>query len=62
MLVTYAFGNHLSKSGYAIENRADMNKVRRMTDECTCYVIEVCTGCGWNHLVQTFPVAGTRGR
>ena len=62
VLVTYAFGPHLSKSGYAIENRADMNKVRRMTPECTCYVVEVCNGCGWNHLVQTFPVQGFRGK
>jgi Family of unknown function (DUF5318) len=61
VLVTYAFGPHLPKSGYAVEDRADMDKVRRTTTECTCYVIEVCTGCGWNHLLQTFPVEGFRG-
>jgi hypothetical protein len=61
VLVTYAFGPHLPKSGYAIEDRADMDKVRRTTTECTCYVIEVCVGCGWNHLLQTFPVEGFRG-
>lgn len=60
VLVTYAFGPHLPKSGYAVEDRADMNKVRRTTTECTCYVVEVCTDCGWNHLVQTFPVEGRR--
>ncbi|MFP5320716.1 MAG: DUF5318 family protein [Acidimicrobiia bacterium] len=62
VLVTYAFGAHLPKSGYVVEDRADMNKVRRMTPECTCYVVEACTGCGWNHLLQTFPVEGLRGR
>jgi len=61
VLVTYAFGPHLPKSGYAIENRDDMTKVRRTTTECTCYVVEVCNGCGWNHLLQTFPVEGSRG-
>jgi hypothetical protein len=60
VLVTYAFGPHLPKNGYAVEDRADMNKVRRTTSECTCYVVEVCTECGWNHLVQTFPVQGFR--
>ena len=60
VLVTYAFGPHLPKSGYAVEDRADMNKVRRITTECTCYVVEVCHACGWNHLVQTFPVQGRR--
>ena len=60
VLVTYAFGPHLPKSGYAVEDRADMNKVRRTTTECTCYVVEVCHACGWNHLVQTFPVQGRR--
>ncbi len=61
VLVTYAFGPHLPKQGYAIEDRADMDKVRRTTPECTCYVVEVCDGCGWNHLVQTFVVEGLRG-
>ena len=61
VLVTYAFGPHLPKSGYAVEDRDDMDKVRRTTTECTCYVVEVCTGCGWNHLLQTFPVEGLRG-
>ncbi len=62
VLVTYAFGPHLPKNGYAVEDREDMDKVRRTTTECTCYVIEVCDGCGWNHLVQTFPVRGQRGQ
>lgn len=62
VLVTYAFGAHLPRSGYAIEDRADLEKVRGLTTECTCYVIEVCTGCGWNHMVQAFPVLGRRAR
>lgn len=62
VLVTYAFGPHLPKSGYAVEDRADLDKVKRMTTECTCYVVEVCPRCGWNHLAQTFPVEGRRGR
>lgn len=60
VLVTYAFGPHLPKQGYAVESRADMDKVRGMTTECTCYVVEVCAKCGWNHLAQTFPVQGHR--
>jgi hypothetical protein len=60
VLVTYAFGPHLPRSGYAVEDRADMNKVRRTTTDGTCYVVEVCSDCGWNHLVQTFPVEGRR--
>lgn len=60
VLVTYAFGPHLPKTGYAVESREDMDKVRRMTTECTCYVVEVCARCGWNHLAQTFPVEGHR--
>jgi len=62
VLVTYAFGAHLPKSGYVVEDRHDMDKVRRTTPECTCYVVEVCNGCGWNHLLQTFPVEGFRGK
>lgn len=60
VLVTYAFGSHLPKSGYVIEDRVDMNKVRRLTSSGTGYVVEVCRSCGWNHLVQSFPIQGRR--
>lgn len=62
VLVTYAFGPHLPASGYAIEDRADLEKVRDTTTTGTGYVVEVCPACGWNHLAQTFPIAGRRGR
>ena len=58
--VTYAFGPHLPKSGYVIEDRADFNKVRRTTTDGTGYVIEVCHACGWNFMAQSFPIEGRR--
>lgn len=61
VLLTYAFGPHLPKGGYAIEDRADMDKVRRTTTDGTGYVIEVCPKCGWNHMAQSFPIEGERG-
>lgn len=58
--VTYAFGPHLPKSGYVIEDRADLNKVKRTTTEGTGYVVEVCSACGWNFMAQSFPIEGRR--
>lgn len=58
--VTYAFGPHLPKSGYVIEDRADFAKVRRTTTEGTGYVVEVCAACGWNFMAQSFPIEGRR--
>jgi hypothetical protein len=60
VLVTYAFGSYLPARGRVVEDRKDMNKIRRMVTECRCYVVEVCPSCGWNHLVQTFDVEGRR--
>lgn len=60
VLVTYAFGKHLHKGGQPVVSKTDLDRVRRTTDEVRCYVVEVCAGCGWNHLVRTFDVVGSR--
>lgn len=56
VLVSYVFGPYLPKSGRCILDRTEMAKVTRRKGSYTCYVIEVCPGCSWNHLAQTFAV------
>ena len=60
-LVTYVFGPRLPAHGRCV---ASLEELRRFTAEArrskatfTCYVVEVCPGCSWNHLARVFPLA-----
>jgi tRNA/tmRNA/rRNA uracil-C5-methylase (TrmA/RlmC/RlmD family) len=35
-----------------------MAKLSRGRATITCYVVEVCPGCAWNHLTRAFQVGG----
>lgn len=56
VLLSYAFGTGLGPSGHLVTNRGELSKLTRRSRELTCYVVEVCPGCRWNHLARTFQV------
>lgn len=56
VLVTYAFGDRLPASGRCITSRAELAKLAKRARRLTCYVVEVCPDCSWNHLARTFPL------
>jgi hypothetical protein len=60
--VTYVFGSRLPASGRCITKLAELTRFERAPDERAAYVVEVCGGCSWNHLVRCFPVGGRGGR
>jgi hypothetical protein len=37
-----------------VSRAQDLRELRDQVGEFTCYVVEVCTGCNWNHLVRSF--------
>ena len=53
-LVSFAFGARLPAHGRCITTRKELTQLKRAPQECTCYVVEVCTGCAWNQLVRSF--------
>ena len=62
--VTYVFGPQLPACGRCV---ATLEELVRLAERSagsvtapTCYVVEVCVECRWNHLVQVFPLAGRR--
>jgi hypothetical protein len=55
-LVTYAFGPRLPAGGLCVTTAREMAKLNRGRARVTCYVVEVCTGCAWNHLTRVFQV------
>jgi hypothetical protein len=60
VLVSYAFGNGLGPAGHCVTNKSELFKLSQRATELTCYVVEVCPECSWNHLTRTFGVQGNR--
>ncbi len=57
VLVSFAFGANLPAHGRVVDTHKEMTKLSRRREESTCYVVEVCPECAWNHLVRAFPWA-----
>jgi hypothetical protein len=60
--VTYAFGPRLPAQGRCVDNAKDLRRLDASGDELSCYLVEVCPTCGWNHLVRKVPLGGRRRR
>jgi len=64
--VSYAFGARLPAGGHSFATPTELNRLVRRAGQVNCYVVEVCPGCSWNHLVRTYgaarrrPAAGSR--
>lgn len=58
--VTYVFGSRLPKHGRCVTTGAEMRRLQHRISVSTGYVVEVCTDCGWNHLVRRYTLGGKR--
>lgn len=54
VLVSYVFGPRLPSHGRCITSAKELKALARRSGEFSCYVVEVCPACGWNHLARTF--------
>jgi hypothetical protein len=52
--VSYVFGPRLPSHGRCVQSAGDFARIRRRKGVFTCYVVEVCAGCGWNHLRRAY--------
>lgn len=53
--VTFVFGSRLPSGGRCVGTQAELTRYWRRKEPVVCYVIEVCTGCQWNHLSRMYP-------
>lgn len=58
VLVSYVFGSRLPAHGRCITTTAELRRFATKRTEFTCYVVEVCPDCSWNHLVRMFTLGG----
>lgn len=56
--VTYVYGDELGASSGRAAQTAELPSLAAELSEFTVYVVEVCAGCGWNHLTLSY-VLGT---
>jgi Family of unknown function (DUF5318) len=53
--VTFVFGSRLPPGGRCVATQTELTRYWRRKEPVVCYVIEVCTGCSWNHLARMYP-------
>jgi Family of unknown function (DUF5318) len=59
--VSYVFGGRLPSFGRCITKASELAQFRRQLGMYTCYVVEVCTNCRWNHLAKLFQLGRSSG-
>ncbi len=52
--VHYIYGDELKQSAGQARSRSELSSLATSVREIQVYVVEVCRGCGWNHLVEQF--------
>ena len=56
--VTYVYGDELGRYEGRVKQRPELAEMATEYTEFRVYVVEVCQGCGWNHLASSY-VLGT---
>jgi hypothetical protein len=56
--VSFAFGPGLPRAGRVLGTLAEVRKLQTRGKPATCYLIEVCRRCWWNHLRESREVPG----
>lgn len=54
VLVSFAFGARLPSGGRCVTTQAELEKLSQRVTQVSCYVVEVCPHCSWNHLARMF--------
>lgn len=52
--VHYIYGDELKSSAGQARRLAELSVLAMTYGEVQVYVVEVCRGCGWNHLVEQY--------
>jgi hypothetical protein len=52
--VHYIYGDELKQSAGQARSQAELPTLAMTFREFQVYVVEVCRGCGWNHLVEQY--------
>ncbi len=59
VLVSYVFGPRMPAHGRCVATAAELSALRNSSSRLTCYIVEVCPECSWNHLSRQRSVGGS---
>lgn len=54
VLVSYVFGPRLPSGGRCVRTATEISRFSKRSGVFTCYVVEVCPACAWNHLRRAY--------
>lgn len=58
--VLYVFGAALGRTSGQAKSPGELAQLAATHPEFHVYVVEVCTDCGWNHLIRSFVLGQAR--
>jgi hypothetical protein len=62
VLLYYVFGDQLGQYSGRIKSTNELDEMQSEFGEFRVYVVEVCMGCHWHHLIQSFKLGDGRMR
>jgi len=60
--INYTFGDQLGQYSGRIKSDEELAEMENEFGEFSVYVVEVCTDCGWNHVVESYVLGDGRAR
>ena len=52
--LNYTFGDQLGQYSGRIKSDVELEQMENEYGEFTVYVVEVCSECGWNHVIESY--------
>ena len=62
MNLNYVFGEQLGQYSGRIKSPSQLDEMQDEFGEFKVCVVEVCTECGWNHMIKTYLLGDGRKR
>lgn len=56
--VHFVYGDALAGAAGQARGAKELPQLANRFGECEVYLVEVCQGCLWNHLVEKFTIVG----
>ena len=58
----YTYGDQLGQYSGRIKNLVELQGMQSEFGEFRVYQVEICQGCGWNHLIRSFSLGDGQNR
>jgi hypothetical protein len=62
LILNYTFGDQLGQYSGRIKTLEELDEMENEFGEFSVYVVEVCTECGWNHVIESYVLGDGRTR